>query len=60
MSSIQRNQLAEEDLEDQLAQIQQSLSTAEVPLREVLQDDQARLQGSLNSLAQAQGIADGV
>ncbi|KAL8696241.1 MAG: hypothetical protein Q9201_007758 [Fulgogasparrea decipioides] len=49
-----------EDLEDQLAQVQQTVSTAEASLREVLQDDQARLQSSLNSLAQAQRITDGI
>lgn len=36
------------------------ISTAEVSLREVLQSDQARLQSSLNNLAQAQKIADGI
>ncbi|KAL8696017.1 MAG: hypothetical protein Q9201_007864 [Fulgogasparrea decipioides] len=49
-----------EDLEDQLAQVQRTIRTAEASLREVLQDDQARLQSSLNSLAQAQRIADGI
>ncbi|KAI4271449.1 MAG: hypothetical protein L6R38_006869 [Xanthoria sp. 2 TBL-2021] len=48
-----------EDLEDQLAQVQRTISTAEASLRKVLQDDQARLQSSLNSLAQAQRIANG-
>ncbi|KAL9002000.1 MAG: hypothetical protein Q9188_005052 [Gyalolechia gomerana] len=49
-----------EDIEDQLDQVQQTISTAEASLREVLQDDQARLQSSLDSLAQAQKITDGI
>lgn len=49
-----------EDLEDQLAQVQRTINTAEASLREVLQDDQARLQSCLNSLTQAQKIADGI
>ena len=49
-----------EDLEEQLDQVRQTLSTAEASLRQVLQDDQARLQSSLNSLAQAQRIADSI
>lgn len=49
-----------EDLEDQLAQVQRTINTAEALLREVLQDDQARLQSCLNSLTQAQKIADGI
>ena len=49
-----------EDLEDQLDQVRQTISTAEASLREVLQDDQARLQSSLDSLAQAQRITDGI
>ena len=43
-----------------MAQVQRTISTAEASLRKVLQDDQARLQSSLNSLAQAQRIADGI
>lgn len=43
-----------------MAQVQRTISTADVLLRKVLQDDQARLQSSLNSLAQAQRIADGI
>ncbi|KAL2058793.1 hypothetical protein ABVK25_000084 [Lepraria finkii] len=49
-----------EDLEDQLAQVQRTVNNAEASLREVLQDDQARLQSCLNSLTQAQKIADGI
>lgn len=43
-----------------MAQVQRTISTAEVSLREVLQDDQARLQSSLNSLEQAGKIADDI
>ena len=49
-----------EDLEDQLAQVQRHLETAEASLRANLQDDQAGLQSCLNSLAQAQQIANNV
>jgi hypothetical protein len=47
-----------EDLEDQLDQVRQAISTAGASLREMLQVDQARLQTSLDSLAQAQRVAD--
>ncbi|KAK3177983.1 hypothetical protein OEA41_000115 [Lepraria neglecta] len=49
-----------EDLEDQLAQVQRHIETAEASLRVVLQDDQARLQSCLNSLAQVQQIANNI
>ena len=49
-----------EDLEDQLAQVQRHIETAEASLRAVLQDDQTRLQDCLNSLAQAQQTANSV
>jgi len=47
-----------EDLEDQLDQVRQTISTADASLREILQVDQARLQSSLDSLARAQRVAD--
>ena len=43
-----------------MAPVQRIRPTSEGSWREVLQDDQARLQSSLNSLAQAQKIADGI
>ena len=47
-----------EDLEDQLDQVRQAISTADASLREMLQVDQTRLQTSLDSLARAQRVAD--
>jgi hypothetical protein len=47
-----------EDLEDQLDQVRQAITTAAVSLRDTLEADQARLQRSLDGLAQAQRIAD--
>lgn len=47
-----------EDLEDQLDQVQQTISAADASLREILQDDQARLQSSLDSIAQAQKVME--
>jgi hypothetical protein len=47
-----------EDLEDQLGQVRQAITTTEASLRDMLQLDQARLQRSLDSLAQAQRIID--
>ena len=49
-----------EDLEDQLDQVRQNINTAETSLRGILQVDQARLQGSLDSLVQAHRIADDI
>jgi hypothetical protein len=47
-----------EDLEDQLDQVRQAIGTADAPVRKILQDDLARLQNSLDSVARAQRIAD--
>jgi precorrin isomerase len=47
-----------EDLEDQLGQVRQVITTAEASLGDMLRVDQARLQRSLDSLAQAQTIID--
>ncbi|KAH5617543.1 hypothetical protein HBI23_254250 [Parastagonospora nodorum] len=47
-----------EDLEDQLEAMRQTISAADPSLRQVLLEDQARLQSSLDSIAQAQQIAD--
>jgi hypothetical protein len=47
-----------EDLEDQLEAVRQTISAAGSSLRQVLLEDQARLQSSLDSIAQAQQIAD--
>ena len=47
-----------EDLEDQLDQVQQTISSADASLREILQGDLAQLQNSLDSVARAQRIAD--
>jgi hypothetical protein len=47
-----------EDLEDQLEQVQQTISSGDTSSREILQDDLARLQNSLDSIARAQQIAD--
>jgi hypothetical protein len=47
-----------EDLEDQLDQVQQTISSADASLREILQGDLAQLQNSLDSIARAQRIAD--
>lgn len=46
-----------EDLQDQLDELQR-ISTADASLREVLLEDQAQLQSSLDSIAQAQQVAD--
>ena len=46
------------DLEDQLDQVQQIISSADASLREILQGDLAQLQNSLDSIARAQRIAD--
>ena len=47
-----------EDLEDQLGQVRQAITTAEASLGDIVRDDQARLQRSLDSLAEAQMIID--
>jgi len=47
-----------EDLEDQLDEVRQAISTKDVSLREILHDDQARLLSSLESIARAQRVAD--
>lgn len=47
-----------EDLEDQLDQVRQAISTADASLREIFQDDLARLQSGLDSITRAQRIAD--
>ena len=47
-----------EDLEDQLDQVRRAISTADASLREILQDDLARLQSGLDSITRAQRIAD--
>ena len=47
-----------EDLEDQLGQVQQAIKTAEASLGDILRVDQARLQRSLDNLAQARTIVD--
>ncbi|KAM3070113.1 hypothetical protein ACMFMG_003853 [Clarireedia jacksonii] len=47
-----------EDLEDQLDQVQQTISTADASLREILQDDQARLQSSLDNITQAERVIE--
>src|SRR5436853_2139583 len=47
-----------EDLEDQLDQMKQAISAADTSTREVLQNDIDRLQSSLDSITQAQRIAD--
>ena len=47
-----------EDLEDQFDQVRRAISTADASLREILRDDQARLQSSLDSIARAQRVAD--
>jgi hypothetical protein len=48
-----------EDLEDQLDQVRDTMKSADASAREVLQGDIDRLQGSLDSIVRAQGIADG-
>lgn len=47
-----------EDLGDQLDQVQQTISSADASLREILQGDLAQLQNSLDSIARAQRIVD--
>lgn len=47
-----------EDLEDQLEAVRQTINAADAWLREILMEDQARLQSSLDSIAQAQRISD--
>lgn len=47
-----------EDLEDQLDVVRQTVSAADTSLLEVLKEDQARLQSCLDSIAQAQQVAD--
>ena len=47
-----------EDLEDQLDAVQNTISAVDASLREVLEEDQARLQSSLDSIARAQQIAE--
>ena len=47
-----------EDVEDQLEAVRQTISAADASLRQVLEEDQARLQSSLDSIARAQRIAD--
>jgi hypothetical protein len=47
-----------EDLEDQLEAVRQTISTADASLRQSLLEDQARLQSSLDSIAQAQRVAE--
>jgi phage-related protein len=47
-----------EDIEDQLDQVQKTISTADTSLLAILQDDQARLQSSLDSITRAQQVAD--
>ncbi|KAJ4383784.1 hypothetical protein N0V86_000627 [Didymella sp. IMI 355093] len=47
-----------EDLEDQLDAVRQSISVADASLRGVLEEDQACLQSSLDSIARAQRVAD--
>lgn len=47
-----------EDLEDQLDQVQQTISSVDASLREILQGDLTQLQNSLDSIARAQRIAD--
>lgn len=49
---------AKEDLEDQLDQLRQTINTADVSLREILQADQVRLQSSLETLARAEQVAN--
>lgn len=49
---------AKEDLEDQLDTVRHTISAADASLRGLLEEDQARLQSSLESIAQAQQIAD--
>jgi hypothetical protein len=47
-----------EDLEDQLDTVRQTISAADVSLRGVFEEDQARLQSSLDSIARAQRVAE--
>lgn len=47
-----------EDLEDQLAQVRETITTANASIRQILQDDQTRLQESLAGLAQAERVAE--
>jgi hypothetical protein len=47
-----------EDLEDQLESVRSKVSAADASLQETLLEDQARLQSSLDSIAQVQRIAD--
>jgi hypothetical protein len=49
-----------EDLDDQLDQVQQSIKTVDSSLREILQEDQARLQSSISSITRAQQVADAI
>ncbi|RAR13367.1 hypothetical protein DDE83_003230 [Stemphylium lycopersici] len=49
---------AKEDLEDQLDTVRHTISAADASLRGLLEEDQARLQSSLESIAHAQQIAD--
>jgi hypothetical protein len=49
---------SKEDLEDQLEAVRQTISTADASLRDVLEEDQARLQSSLDSIARAQRMAE--
>jgi hypothetical protein len=47
-----------EDLEDQLDTVRQTISAADASLREVLEEDQARLQSCLDSIVRTQRIAE--
>lgn len=47
-----------EDLEDQLEAVRQTITAADTSLRQVLEEDQTRLQSSLDSITRAQRIAD--
>ena len=49
---------AKEDLEDQLEQLRETFATADASLRDVLKSDQAHLQSSLDSIAQARRISN--
>jgi hypothetical protein len=47
-----------DDLEDQLEAVRQTISAADASLRDVLEEDQARLKSSLDSIARAQRMAE--
>jgi hypothetical protein len=49
-----------EDVQGQLEEMQQKCSTAATSSQEMLQDDLARLQSSIDSITQAQQVADAV